>query len=111
MDHSAEVYIKTVLLLLLLREHCRRELEKNSRDNAAIKEAWMPRGELLVLPDKRQLLELDAYGEEVEASGRGRRFRQFEDIKLRRSCGTRGWTAARRSRAAPTSKLTRCSPC
>jgi transcription elongation factor SPT6 len=77
-DHSSEVYIKTVLLL---REHCRRELEKNLEGNAAFKEAWLSRGELLELPDKMEQLELDTYAVEVESAGRGKRFRQFEDIK------------------------------
>ena len=77
-DHSSEVYIKTVLLL---RQHCRRELEKNLEINHAFKHAWLTEGRLLELPDKMEELELGAYAEEVESLGKGKRLLQFEDIK------------------------------
>jgi transcription elongation factor SPT6 len=77
-EHSAELYIKTVLRL---REHCIRELKKNLESNYSFKDAWLTRGELLELPDKMELLELDDYANEVEAAGKGKRFRQFEEIK------------------------------
>ena len=84
-DHSAEVYIKTVLLL---REHCRRELEKNLESNPGFKQVWLTRGELLELPDKMEQLELDAYAGRWRPLGRARAFGCSRTS--RRSCGTPG---------------------
>ena len=84
-DHSAEVYIKTVLLL---REHCRRELEKNLESNPGFKQVWLTRGELLELPDKMEQLELDAYAGRWRPLGRASAFGCSRTS--RRSCGTPG---------------------
>lgn len=75
--HSGEQYLKTVLML---KKHCRNELEKALSHNTRFINAWM-RGELLELPDKMHELQLSDYAAQLERAGKGKRLKQFDAIK------------------------------